>query len=1627
MKLSFRLSYKCVEVLIVYLILVIIFSVASSSSYAAISFRASSTSGGAAGVTSISLNMPSGTVQGDVMIAAIQWDGNNTATTITPPVGWALIQNINNTSGYNLHTAAFYKIAGSSEAGPYSFGFSSSVYGTGAIITYTGVDSSGPIDVSNGQTQGLSTATTTTFNTPSITTTRSNDMLIAVFGAATSIGSWGLPSGMTQRLNAAYTGSGERIGVFEQLQAATGSVSKSSNLSTSSYGGTVFFALKEQLPVSTTGSQTVTHNSFYANGTVTNSSTQPATYGVAWGAGSGYSTTGCSSLPNKSDGGTVSANIINQSVSSFVSGLSSSTIHYFCVYLRDSNNAYYYSSNTLSVTTTSPPAPGLAYPQSSAIDDNSAILGAGVDTVGLTATAIIRYGTSNVACGSLPSVFPSSGSIPITTVGGYYYANSVRVTGLVAGQTYYWCMVATNSSGGVGNSGVQTFQTAASASTGCDLLPGSTLANSTNKTTLAGYLGSSKLKGTLLYRATVNGWTPANFHTAVDGQGENIVIFKNQGNNAIFGGYAPQSWSSSVSMYLTGSNAFLFSFTENYKLNQLNAQNQLYTQNTWGPYFGGNNLYDINNPMSSGAYTNSLGNYYEAPSTKGSPNFLNGTSVSPNFTPSEIEVYKISVCTSSAPTITTPTKTSITGTTATLGGNITSAGTQSITERGIVYSPTSVDSDPRLGEAGVIKVVDPGGTTTGTFTVSATGLQPNTAYSFNAYATNSVGTGYVSDTFTTPTTAPMSVSVTTTAAQGSYFATLTGSANPNGSTTTVHFRVFKTNPGNCNNSTDVEGMTNIRFPALSRDDISIGSSSTSQAFSYVIPKDSAAYLTPNTQYWHCAYATNGNGTTGAAVPQTFNTANGPASPCDPPTNLSLSIDANSACTFYGPINGVDTGTADERGAVGTLTLKSNVDLTINLGQKIAYGDIDFSDDDGYARIIFAQGVDYASQGELYVHDSDGDGYLDADKIQYIGPYTSTPSGGFFRRSKVKDIYDHHWKTVNGGATVDCDSNNPYVYRRAPQAVVVDSDNDGYKTAAASDSSACVGNVKIISGRAYYNDTTNNYKWLVASQVLGSGATDCQDNPNGTPCAPASVTASNVSSSSNNVSWSGVDIGGDVPAATGYDLKYCTGSGCAPATVIQNVTSTYLHSGLSSSQIYRYAIAAKNANGVGAYSTSIAQASTGAPCVNGYQDNDSDGIAAGAFGCYTGVVVGSAVTGTKISQNVGTVTTDATVGTGNWTNATVSYLNSADSKGSYSQLNQNQVTKYLKLTNFGFSLPTDAVITGIRVDVRKSGGTFSSIQDNSIKIVKGGVISGTEKSTGSTWPTSLSYTTYGGSGDLWGSTWTYGDINSTGFGVVISAKSTGSLTVNSNIDNVRIRVYYTSSSSPVYDPNDNDLNCQVNMTGLFRDNDGDGYTTGSTTTVCVGSGASAANVGYQNAASSTSDCNDNNSVAWQNLSCYVDADNDGFNPSNATIQSACTGSTCSYGWTTTKSSPADCYDLNANAYPDGTNYSSSTRGSVADSAGNSGNSYDYNCDGSNTKYSMYDCTAALGCTISQCYAGFSGSIPACGQTGLFTTITAPDASNSCQMGSSNYCYQYLSQAACSGSMTTNSSSIAMPCN
>ncbi len=143
-----------------------------------------------------------------------------------------------------------------------------------------------------------------------------------------------------------------------------------------------------------------------------------------------------------------------------------------------------------------------------------------------------------------------------------------------------------------------------------------------------------------------------------------------------------------------------------------------------------------------------------------------------------------------------------------------------------------------------------GGTAPVAFTSSTSTtitLTPGTTYYYCAIASNSFGTSFGAVVPFTTLAAIPTVSTDGATSVTATTATLTGSANPRGGTTTGWFRYSATSPGSCN---DTFGT---RVPATGGTDL--GAGNTGLPFTQALTG-----LTPGTTYYYCAIASNSAGT-----------------------------------------------------------------------------------------------------------------------------------------------------------------------------------------------------------------------------------------------------------------------------------------------------------------------------------------------------------------------------------------------------------------------------------------------------------------------------------------------------------------------------------------------------------------------------------------------------------------------------------------------------------------------------------------------------------------------------------------------------------------------------------------------
>ncbi|VVB98829.1 von Willebrand factor type A domain protein [uncultured archaeon] len=180
-----------------------------------------------------------------------------------------------------------------------------------------------------------------------------------------------------------------------------------------------------------------------------------------------------------------------------------------------------------------------------------------------------------------------------------------------------------------------------------------------------------------------------------------------------------------------------------------------------------------------------------------------------------------------------------------------------------------------------------------------------------------------------------------------------------------------------------------------------------------------------------------------------------------------------------------------------------------------------------------------------------------------------------------------------------------------------------------------------------------------------------------------------------------------------------------------------------------------------------------------------------------------------SKNGGSFADSADIGTASWSSPSNAQF--SDNLNATATLGSGVSSHYLKATGFGFSVPSNAVISGIEVRIEKSA-SGSNVRDYSVHLLKGGSPSGNDDADTSTnWGTSDSVITYGGSSDTWGTSWVPSDINNGNFGVAISARqSSGSSARAARVDYMNITVYYTISGPTKMQSTKNAANSFVDM-------------------------------------------------------------------------------------------------------------------------------------------------------------------------------------------------------------------------
>jgi hypothetical protein len=144
---------------------------------------------------------------------------------------------------------------------------------------------------------------------------------------------------------------------------------------------------------------------------------------------------------------------------------------------------------------------------------------------------------------------------------------------------------------------------------------------------------------------------------------------------------------------------------------------------------------------------------------------------------------------------------------------------------------------------------------------------------------------------------------------------------------------------------------------------------------------------------------------------------------------------------------------------------------------------------------------------------------------------------------------------------------------------------------------------------------------------------------------------------------------------------------------------------------------------------------------------------------------------------------------NWSTPNKAYP--SDDTYAQATLSSGDTSKYLRVKDFQFAVPVTAVITGIQARVEKRMDAGGNIQDASVKLSVNDVISGNDRKMSGVWSTTDLAVEYGGRVDMWGLSLSPADVNSSNFGVLVSAtRTSGTGTKKAYVDDVALQIFFT---------------------------------------------------------------------------------------------------------------------------------------------------------------------------------------------------------------------------------------------
>ncbi|MGB4850256.1 MAG: hypothetical protein WBP41_20190 [Saprospiraceae bacterium] len=121
------------------------------------------------------------------------------------------------------------------------------------------------------------------------------------------------------------------------------------------------------------------------------------------------------------------------------------------------------------------------------------------------------------------------------------------------------------------------------------------------------------------------------------------------------------------------------------------------------------------------------------------------------------------------------------------------------------------------------------------------------------------------------------------------------------------------------------------------------------------------------------------------------------------------------------------------------------------------------------------------------------------------------------------------------------------------------------------------------------------------------------------------------------------------------------------------------------------------------------------------------------------------------------------------------------------------SRYLYAHHFNFSIPADATIDTILVDIKRTAYKADAISDSIVQLEKDGIMIGHNLRSSDYWPVSPTYESYGHHDPLWGAAWLPSDLNDTTMGITLKIVNRTSDNEKADVDHIQMTVYFSTST------------------------------------------------------------------------------------------------------------------------------------------------------------------------------------------------------------------------------------------